>query len=290
MSTNNYDDNYKLDNQSTGSPVHWPTNHLIPYTLHLADNSLILGHRNSEWCGHGPILEQDIALTNIALDLVGQARYLYQYAAKLINENPEATHFSFDVEAVTEDTLAYFRDNRQFKNCLLVEQPNGDWAQTVLRQFLFSAYQFPLYNALQKSTDKELAAIAEKAIKEVSYHLRWSGEWIIRMGDGTAESHHRLTQAFDELWMYTGELFIPSEEEKSLLANGISADLREVKEFWMGKVEQVFTNANLPLSHIRDQKATVFQKGGKEGKHSEWLGYILAEMQFVQRAYPGCEW
>ena len=263
---------------------------LINYTLHLADNSLILGHRNSEWCGHGPILEQDIALTNIALDLIGQARYLYQYAARLINENPGASDLIFDASPVTEDTLAYFRDTRQFRNCLLVEQPNGDWAQTLLKQFLFSAYQYPLYTALQKSADKELCAIAEKAIKEVSYHLRWSGEWIIRMGDGTSESHKRLMHAFDELWMYTGELFIPSEEEKLLVNNGISANLVSVKESWMARVEQVFVDANLPLAHIRDQKPTIFQKGGKEGRHSESLGYILAEMQFVQRAYPGNEW
>ena len=170
---------------------------LINYTLHLADNALILGQRNTEWCGHGPILEQDIAITNISLDLVGQARSFYQYAAQL------------KADGSTEDTLAYLRTERDFKNCLLVEQPNGDWAQTILRQFLFSSYQYFLYQELQKNSDETLAAIAEKSLKEVSYHLRWSSEWVIRLGDGTDESHSRILKAIDELWRYTGELFIP---------------------------------------------------------------------------------
>ena len=165
---------------------------LINYTLHLADNALILGQRNTEWCGHGPILEQDIAITNISLDLVGQARSFYQYAAQL------------KADGSTEDMLAYFRTERDFKNCLLVEQPNGDWAQTILRQFLFSSYQYFLYQELQKNSDETLAAIAEKSLKEVSYHLRWSSEWVIRLGDGTKESHSRILKASDELWRYTG--------------------------------------------------------------------------------------
>src|ERR1700730_747724 len=178
------------------------TNQLLAYTLHLADNALILGHRNSEWAAHGPILEQDIAISNIALDLIGQARNFYQYAA----------HLS-DKKEVTEDTLAYLRDAWDFKNCLLVEQPNGDWAKTILRQFFFSAYQYYFYQQLQNSSDLQLAAIAEKALKEVTYHLKWSAEWVIRLGDGTEESNSRMKQAVDDLWKFSGELTIPSDYE-----------------------------------------------------------------------------
>jgi ring-1,2-phenylacetyl-CoA epoxidase subunit PaaC len=168
---------------------------LIDYTLHLADNSVILGQRNSEWCGHGPVLEQDIAITNISLDLIGQARNFYQYAATLIGHD------------ATEDSLAYLRKENEFKNCLLVEQPIGDWAQTILRQFFFSQYQYLLFQQLEDSKNEQLAAIAEKSLKEITYHLRWSSEWVIRLGDGTEESHKRMLKAIDGLWKYTGELF-----------------------------------------------------------------------------------
>src|SRR5438477_1169389 len=186
----------KLINQSTDA--------LINYTLHLADDALILGHRNSEWCGHGPVLEQDIAITNISLDLIGQARNFYQYVAHQINDfqktessqAPSPLERGFGGE-VTEDTLAYLRDNREFKNCLLVEQPNGDWAKTILRQFLFSAYQYFLYQKLQMGKDVRLAAIAEKALKEVPYQLRWSREWVLGRRDGREESHQRLANAID---------------------------------------------------------------------------------------------
>src|SRR5579872_177588 len=191
----------------------------IEYAIHLADNALILGHRNSEWTGHGPILEQDIALSNIALDLIGQARYLYQYAARLINAKAEGK------PEVTEDVLAYLRDCWDYRNCLLVEQGNGDWGKTVLRQLLFSAYQYYFYRELQESRDGELAAIAEKSLKEVTYHLRWSSEWVIRLGDGTAESHGRMEKALDQLWVYTGELFQPAEYEQILAQPGIAVDL-----------------------------------------------------------------
>ncbi|MFZ1312325.1 MAG: 1,2-phenylacetyl-CoA epoxidase subunit PaaC, partial [Chitinophagaceae bacterium] len=170
------------------------SNSLIDFSLHLADNALILGQRNAEWCGHGPVLEQDIAITNISLDLIGQARSLYQFAAQLKSDGS------------TEDSLAYLRTEREFKNCLLVEQPNDDWAQTMLRQFLFSSYQYYLYQYLQNNKEETLAAIAEKSLKEVSYHLRWSSEWIIRLGEGTEESHSRMLKALEELWRYTGEL------------------------------------------------------------------------------------
>lgn len=241
---------------------------LIDYTLHLADNSLILGQRNSEWCGHGPVLEQDIAITNISLDLIGQARNFYQYAAKLIGNG------------ATEDSLAYLRKEREFKNCLLVEQPNGDWAQTIIRQFLFSQYQYLLYQQLQQSNDEQLAAIATKALKEVTYHLRWSSEWVIRLGDGTEESHKRMLKAVDELWRYTGEMFIPVNYEKE---SGI--DFIKLKEEWMIKVREVFEEATLPVPD-----KIFMQTGGKEGKHTEHVGYILTELQYMQRAYPGCEW
>jgi ring-1,2-phenylacetyl-CoA epoxidase subunit PaaC len=246
--------------------------YLINYILHLADHALILCHRNSEWCGHGPVLEQDIAITNISLDLIGQARNFYQYAAALINKE------NGTVNPATEDTLAYLRDNREFRNCLLVEQANGDWAQTILRQFIFSAYQDLLYSELQNGPDEQLAAIANKSLKEVAYHLRWSSEWVIRLGDGTKESHKRMMNAIDALWMYTGELFIPADYE-------LFADVAALKPAWGEKVKEVFEEAKLSYP-----ARTFNQTGGKDGRHSEQLGFILAELQFLQRAYPGCEW
>lgn len=249
------------------------TKTLINYTLHLADNALIIGHRSSEWCGHGPILEQDIAITNIALDLIGQARNFYQYAALLTGNG------------ATEDSLAYLRDVIDFKNNLLVELPNGDWAQTVLRQFFFSTYQYYLYRQLQNSNDQQLAAIAEKALKEVTYHLRWSSEWVIRLGDGTDESKKRILHAVNEIWSYTGELFQPVSYEQTALSEGYGADLSEIKNEWDKKIKSVFEEATLPLP-----ADTWMQSGGKEGRHTEQLGFILAEMQFLQRAYPDSEW
>ena len=243
-------------------------NLLIDYTLHLADTSLILGQRNAEWCGHGPVLEQDIAITNISLDLIGQARNFYQHAATLIGGD------------ATEDSLAYLRKEREFKNCLLVEQPNGDWAQTILRQYLFSQYQYLLFEQLQNDKDEQIAAIATKSLKEITYHLRWSSEWVIRLGDGTAESHNRMLKAIDELWRYTGELFIPSDYEV-----GMGVDFIKLKETWLNKVKEVFSEATLTVP-----EKIFMQSGGKEGKHTEHLGYILTELQYLQRTYPGCEW
>lgn len=279
---------------------------LIDYTLGLADDALILGHRNSEWTGFGPILEQDIALSNIALDLIGQARNFYQYAARLINQSGvsatpaisdssgAAGHRSGVSPTLTEDRLAYLRDAWDFKNCLLAEQVNGDWARTILRQFLFSAYQFYLYGQLQHSRDSELAAIAEKAYKEVAYHLRWSSEWVIRLGDGTAESHARMEKALDELWPFTGELFLPAESESSggssLLTQGVGADLSAIRVKWEKKVREIFAEATIPYPSGEDGRKLWMQTGGRQGKHTEHLGYLLAEMQFLQRAYPGCEW
>jgi ring-1,2-phenylacetyl-CoA epoxidase subunit PaaC len=246
---------------------------LTEYTLQLADNALVLGHRNSEWTGHGPILEQDIALSNISLDLIGQARYLYQYAARLIGGE------------ATEDTLAYGRDGWDFRNCLLVEQVNGDWGRTILRQFLFSAWQYYFYKRLQDSRDRELAAIAEKSVKEVTYHLRWSSEWVIRLGDGTEESHDRMQRALDELWKFTGELSVPAANEVGLITSGVAVDPAPLAPLWRQRVEEVFAEARLSIPG-----ASWMQTGGKEGRHTEHLGYLLAEMQFLQRAYPNCEW
>jgi ring-1,2-phenylacetyl-CoA epoxidase subunit PaaC len=251
---------------------------LLQYVLHLADNALILGHRNSEWTGHGPVLEQDIAISNIALDLIGQARNFYQYAAQL----PGADN-------VSEDTLAYFRDAHDFRNCLLVEQPNGDWGKTILRQFFFSAYQFYLYGPLQHSKDETIAAIAAKALKEVTYHLRWSAEWVIRLGDGTEESSQRMQLAMDDLWKFTGELLQPAPYEAQLAKEGIAADLLSIKSQWEEKVNAVLSEAMLEDAAGSPQK-TWMQTGGKEGRHTEHLGYVLAEMQYLQRAYPDSTW
>jgi ring-1,2-phenylacetyl-CoA epoxidase subunit PaaC len=266
--------------------THQPNLHSIKkelyhYTLHLADNALILGQLNSGWTGHGPVLEQDIAISNISLDLVGQARMLYQYAAVIANES-----FNGQPEKMaTEDSLAYLRDAWDFKNCLLVELDKGDWAKTILRQFFFSVYQFYLYRQLQNSTDITLAAIAEKAWKEVSYHLRWSSEWVIRLGDGTEESHQRMKTALNDLWMYTGELTVSADYEISLAGEGVGVDMSSFKDQWMNKVLAVLQEATLKIPGNQ-----WMQSGGKEGKHTEHLGYILAEMQYLQRAYPDCEW
>ena len=243
-------------------------NFLVTYSLHLADNVLIIAQRNAEWCGHGPILEQDIAITNISLDLLGQSRNFYQYAANLMSNG------------ATEDSLAYLRTEREFKNCLLAEQPNGDWAQTILRQFFFSTYQYLLYEKLQHSTDEQLAAIAAKALKEVTYHRRWSSEWVIRLGDGTEESHQRMLHAIDELWRYTGEMFLPADYE---IAAGF--DVALLKDEWFKKVTAVFEEATLPVP-----EKTFMQTGGKTGIHTEHLGFILTDLQYLQRTYPGAEW
>lgn len=240
----------------------------IDYILHLADTTLILSQRNSEWCGHGPILEQDIAITNISLDLLGQSRLFYQYAATLTGNN------------ATEDSLAYLRTEREFKNLLLAEQPNGDWAQTILRQCLFSQYQYLLFEKLQQSSDEQLAAIAAKSIKETRYHVRWSSEWVIRLGDGTEESHTRMLKAIEALWPYTGEMFMPAEYETSF---GI--DLISIKNGWDEKIRAVFAEASLPVP-----EKVFMQSGGKKGTHTEQLGYILTELQYLQRTYPGAEW
>jgi ring-1,2-phenylacetyl-CoA epoxidase subunit PaaC len=243
---------------------------MVDYLLYLADSNLILAQRNAEWCAHGPILEQDIAITNITLDLLGQARNFYQYAALLIGGS------------ATEDSLAYLRTEREYKNLLIAELTNGDWAKTILRQFFYSAFQQDLYEQLMKSNDNQLQAITAKSIKETTYHLRWSSEWVIRLGDGTPESHERMNKAIDDLWMYTGEFFIPATYETAEITG---TDISHLKDSWFKKVTEVFDEAGLIVP-----EKTFMQTGGKTGIHTEALGFILSDMQHLQRTYPGAEW
>ncbi|HVG12111.1 MAG TPA: 1,2-phenylacetyl-CoA epoxidase subunit PaaC [Flavisolibacter sp.] len=258
------------------------------FVLHLADNALILGQRNAEWCGHGPVLEQDIAITNISLDLIGQARNLFQYAASLYNEmerdeQKEVEHLlprlwkNFERE-LQEDDLAFLRDERQYLNVLIVELPRGDWAQTVLRQFFFSAFQLAQYKVLQEHSSGQLSGIAEKSIKEVAYHLRWSSEWVVRLGDGTEESKTRIAKALEDIWPFTGELFIPAPYEPS-------DSIDEIRQAWIARVQNVFASATLEVP-----AQSWAQQGGKEGRHTEYLGYLLTDMQYLQRTYPNATW
>jgi ring-1,2-phenylacetyl-CoA epoxidase subunit PaaC len=260
-------------------------NNLFNYTLRIADNALILGHRLSEWCGHGPILEQDMAMTNIALDLIGQARSLYQYAAEVQNLTSGRFETSPTFSAKTEDDIAYLRDVYDFKNVLLVEQPNGDFAQTIVRQFFFSAFQLPFYQKLTFSEDEILRGVSEKAVKEVAYHLRWSSEWVIRLGDGTAESHSRVQAAVEKLWTYSGENLIGDDLDNWAFSEGVGVDLKSIKNTFDETINAVLTEATLTKP-----TANFMQKGGKQGRHTEYLGFILAEMQFMQRAYPNMAW
>ncbi|HNM24300.1 MAG TPA: phenylacetate-CoA oxygenase subunit PaaC [Saprospiraceae bacterium] len=243
------------------------------YLLSLGDNALILAQRLGEWCGHGPVLEQDIALTNIALDLLGQARMLYTYAGELEGKGRD------------EDALAYLRDVYQYRNVLLTEQPNEDWAFTIARQFFFDTFNYFNYKCLCQSSDERLAAIAEKALKETTYHLRFSSEWMLRLGDGTAVSHDKIQKAVNELWSFTGELTTPNATEQALAGLGIAPDLQQIKPLWEKKVAAVLQEATL------DKPAAAWmQTGGKDGRHTEYLGFILAEMQYLQRTYPGQNW
>ncbi|MFN6014302.1 MAG: 1,2-phenylacetyl-CoA epoxidase subunit PaaC [Flavobacteriales bacterium] len=246
---------------------------LFEYLLRLGDDSLILGHRMSEWCGHGPILEEDIAMTNIALDLVGQATTILKYAGETEGNGRDG------------DALAFLRFDRDYRNLLLVEQPNGNFGLTMMRQFLFDAYRKPLFEKLQFSTDKHLAAIAEKSLKETRYHLKHSSEWVIRLGDGTEESNSRIQEALDTLWRYTPELFYQDEVDAELEKNGIIPNNSEVEDEWRKTVNSVLEEATLkvPTNNWK-------QEGGRKGMHSEHLGFMLAEMQYMQRAYPNMEW
>lgn len=243
------------------------------YLLRLGDSSLILGHRLSEWCGHGPILEEDIALINIALDFVGNATSLLTYAAQVEGKDR------------SEDDLAYMRNEREFRNLLITEQPNGDYANTIVRQFLYDVYTYFLYEELKSSKDETIAAIAAKSFKEITYHLRHSTEWMYRLGDGTAESHERMQNSLNELWMFTPELFDMDEVDAMLIKDGIAPDLNKIKPEWEKRVKEVITEATLQIP-----TTTYKQSGSREGRHTEHLGYLLAEMQYLQRAYPGAKW
>lgn len=248
-------------------------NQLFDFVISLADNALILGQRLAQNCGHGPILEQDIAITNISLDHFGQARSLFQYAAEVQGAGK------------SEDDLAFFRDVYDFKNVLLVELPENNFGETICRLFFYSAYLKPFYTALTKSKDQQLAAIAEKSLKEVIYHLRYSSEWMIRLGDGTAESHEIMQEAVNDLWMWTGELFEMSSSENDLLKEGVSVDLNSIQPLWMKTVSSIFERATL-----EKPKSEWFQSGGKKGHHTEHMGFILAEMQHLPRTYPDAKW
>ena len=243
------------------------------YVQRLGDNALILGQRLSAWCGHSPFLEEDIAMANTALDLIGRARMLYSHAAALEGLGRD------------EDALAYGRDEREFGNFLLCELPNGDYAFTLVRQYLLDVYHHQLCTALCGSSDTTLAAIAAKAVKETAYHLRRSGDWLVRLGDGTDESHTRCQRALDELWAYTGELFAGDAVDKAMAAQGIGVDPAGLWPAWHAAVTAQFKLATLVMPP-QDWQAS----GGRAGLHTEHMGHLLAEMQFLQRAYPGLKW
>ena len=243
------------------------------YLLRLGDNALILSQRLSQWCGKGPAFEEDMALTNTALDLIGQARMWLSYAGEVEDRGRD------------EDALAFLRDAHQFRNLLLLEQPNGDYAVTIARQFYFDTWHCLLLQELNKSADSRIAEIAEKALKEVRYHLRRSSDLVVRLGDGTAESQRRMQAALDDLWMYTGEMLTPDEQDELLAAQNIVPDPAILREPWLQYVGSVLRETKLTMP-----TGTWMQKGGKLGRHTEHLGYVLAEMQFMQRAYPGAKW
>jgi ring-1,2-phenylacetyl-CoA epoxidase subunit PaaC len=246
---------------------------LVLYTLRRADDALILGHRLSEWCGHAPMLEEDMALANMALDLLGQSRELYSYAAKVEGRGND------------EDKFAYLRDVRQYRNLLLVEQPNGDFARTMVRQFFYAVFADLYWRAMMNSKDATLAAIAAKSEKETAYHVRHCSEWIVRLGDGTEESHARAQEAIDHLWAYTGEMFEVDAAERGLIDAGIAVDPAGLKAQWLKIVSGVVAEATLALP-----SNDWMQRGGRIGHHSEHLGHLLSELQSLQRSFPGATW
>jgi ring-1,2-phenylacetyl-CoA epoxidase subunit PaaC len=246
---------------------------LVLYTLRRADDALILGHRLSEWCGHAPMLEEDMALANMGLDLLGQARELYSYAAKVEGNGND------------EDKFAYLRDVRQYRNLLLVEQPNGDFARTMVRQFFYAAFADLYWRAMMSSADTTLAAIAAKSEKETAYHLRHSSEWMVRLGDGTAESHARAQTAIADLWAFTGEMFEVDGGERALIDAAIAIDPAALRAHWLKTVSNVVREATLVLP-----SSDWMQQGGRGGRHSEHLGHLLSELQSMQRTFPGAAW
>jgi ring-1,2-phenylacetyl-CoA epoxidase subunit PaaC len=246
---------------------------LVLYVLRRADDALILGHRLSEWCGHAPMLEEDMALANMGLDLLGQARELYSYAAKVEGRDND------------EDKFAYLRDVRQYRNLLLLEQPNGDFARTMVRQFFYAAFADLYWRAMMESDDATLAAIAAKSEKESAYHLRHSSEWMVRLGDGTGESHARAQTAIDDLWAFTGEMFEVDGSERALIEAGIAVDPATLRPHWLKTISSVVSEATLALP-----RSDWMQQGGRFGRHSEHLGHLLSELQSMQRTFPGAAW
>lgn len=243
------------------------------YAIRLGDDAVVLGHRLSEWCSNGPFLEEDLALTNVALDFIGRARMFYSYAAELADDGS------------TEDTYAYTRDNREFTNLLMHELKNGDFAYTMARQYFVDVYSLAYMEALQQSSDETLAAIADKAVKESRYHLRRSYDWVVRLGDGTQESQQRMQRAVDDLWGYVPELFEMDELEQSLADAGIGVDATALREGWEATVR-----ATLATATLEEPAGDWSVRGGRQGMHTEALGHMLSDMQFVQRAYPGQQW
>ena len=246
---------------------------LFTYLLRLGDDRLILGHRLSEWCGHGPILEEDIALANIALDLIGQANLILQLAGEVEGAGRD------------QDALAYFREAVDFRNVLLAETPNGDFGDTIVRQFLYSLHALLVLEPLQRSAHVTLSGIAAKAYKEVRYHVRHSGEWLIKLGDGTDESHTRVQRSLDRAWRYTGELFESDDVERRLAAHGVAVDPASVRDAWYAQVRDVVATATLTLP-----ADAYMPRGGRQGRHTEHLGHLLAEMQIVARSHPDAKW
>ena len=246
---------------------------LVLYVLRRADDVLILGHRLSEWCGHAPAMEEDMALANMGLDLLGQARELYSYAAKVEGNGND------------EDKFAYLRDVRQYRNLLLLEQPNGDFARTMARQFFYAGFADLYWRAMMQSEDATLAAIAAKSEKESAYHLRHSSEWMVRLGDGTAESHRRAQEAIDDLWAYTGEMFGVDDSDRGLIDGGIAVDPATLHRQWLKTVSNVLSEATLALP-----TSNWMQQGGRNGRHSEHLGHLLSELQSMQRTFPEATW
>ena len=249
-----------------------PADALLPSLLRVGDDHLILGHRVSEWCGHAPMLEEDLALPNIALDLIGQARALYTYASEV------------EGRGRTEDDFAYLRPEREYCNLLLVERPNGDFAHTMLRQFYFSTYMQLWWDAACRSNDGTLAGIAAKAVKESAYHVRHSAEWVIRLGDGTGESAERMATAIEDLAPYTGEMFVTDAVWQALAPETLP-DPSDLQSAWSGSIAQVFAEAMLEVPATPPSII-----GGREGRHGEEMGHLLAELQYMQRSYPGATW
>lgn len=245
----------------------------VDYVLRLADSSLILGQRLSEWCGHGPVIEEDIALANTALDLIGQARLLLAHAGSLEGQGRD------------EDALAFRRAEHEYRNCTICELPNADFGRTVLRNFLFAAYQLPLWQALANSSDAQLAAIAAKSVKETRYHLQHASDWTVRLGDGTEESHARMQRALDDLWPFTAEFFAPAATDEAIVAAGIGPAPSQLRPAWEKSVLPV-----LEVATLKVPAATSFLSRGSQGRHSEHMGHLLAEMQYLQRAYLGAKW